>query len=63
MTSESLTTHRWVSRGEEDDKRRRQIDVLVSQSDEDTASCPPDLSVQHWVQDWIVAFYVLLDRR
>lgn len=41
--------YRWVSGREEDDKRRWQINILVSKGDENTPSSPADLSVQHWV--------------
>lgn len=52
-------SYRRVSCGEEDHKRRRQIDVLVSQGDEDAASGSAHLSVQHRVQDWVVALHIL----
>lgn len=51
--------HRWVSCGQENDKGRRQVDVLVSQGDEDTSTRPADLSVQHRVQDGVVTLNVL----
>lgn len=54
-----MNPHRWVSCGEEDDKRRWQINVLVAKSDEDTSSSPSDLSVQYRVQDGVVTFYIL----
>ncbi len=59
MKPKLKSTHSWVSCRKEDDKRRRQIDVLVSEGDEDTSSSPADLSVQNWVQDRVVTFYIL----
>ncbi len=55
----STPTHRRVAGGQEDGKGGREIDVLVSQGDEDSAPCPPHLTVQDWVQDGIVALHVL----
>lgn len=51
--------YRRVSRGEEDDEGRRQIDVLISEGDENTAAGSPHLSVEHRVQYGVVTLHVL----
>ena len=51
--------NRWVSGRQEDGERGRQVYVLVSESDEDATSSSSQLSVQHGIQDWIVALHVL----
>lgn len=52
-------TDRGVAGGEEDDKGWGQIDVLVSKRDENSASGPSHLPVQHRVQDGVVTLHVL----
>lgn len=57
----SCYDYRGVSCGEEDDEGRRQIDVLISERDEHSAAGPAHLSVQHRVQDGVVALHVLTE--
>lgn len=43
----------------EDDERRAEIDILVSQRDEHTTARATQLTVQHRVQYRIVVLYIL----
>ena len=52
-------THRWVSCGQEDREWRGQIDVLVANGDEDTASSAAQLPVEDGVENGVVALHVL----
>lgn len=42
-------TYRWISGGKEDGKRRREINVLISYGDENTAASTTQLTVQHGI--------------
>ena len=54
-----MTTYRGIPGGQEDGEWWWEIDVLVTQCDEDTASCTPQLPVEHRVEDGIVVLHVL----
>lgn len=53
-------TYCWISCWQEDGKGRRQIDILIAKSDQNTATCATQLTVQHRIQNWIVALNILL---
>ena len=53
-------TYGWISCWQEDGKGRRQIDILIAKSDQNTATCATQLTVQHRIQNWIVALNILL---
>ena len=57
--SSEPSTNGGVPRGEEDGEGRGEIDVLISEGDEDTPTCPADFTVQHRVEDWIIALNIL----
>ena len=48
-----------IASGQEDDEGRRQVDVLVAERDQHSAPCPPDFTVQNWVQNGVVALHIL----
>ena len=49
--SSEPSTHGGVPRGEEDGEGRGEIDVLISEGDEDSPTCPADFTVQHRVEE------------
>lgn len=51
--------HCGVACGEEDDEGWRQVNVLVAKGDEHASAGPAHLSVEHRVQDGVVALYIL----
>ena len=53
------STYRGVPGGEEDGECGRQVDVLVSQGHQHPAAGPPQLSVQHRVQNRVIVLHVL----
>ena len=54
-----MQSYRGVPSGEEDGEGWREIDVLISERDEDTPTCPPELPVEHGVEDGVVVLHVL----
>ena len=57
------TTHRRISSDHEDLESRRQVDVLIAQGDEHSASRSLDFSIQDRVEDRVVALDVLHQQR
>lgn len=56
-------TYSGVTSGQEDSEGGRQINVLVSQGDQHTTSSASQFSVEHWVQDGVIALYILNQKR
>lgn len=54
-----LVAYSWIAGGQEDDKRWRQVYILVTEGNQHSAPGSPDLTVQYRVQNWIVAFHIL----
>lgn len=52
-------THGGVSGREEDGEGGGEINVLVTQRNQHPAPRTPDLSVQHWIQDRVIALHIL----
>ena len=59
MTITIMWTYCRIPGREEDRERRWQINVLVTQRDEHTASGTTQLSIQYGVEDRIVVLHVL----
>lgn len=49
----------WISGGEEDNEGWWQINILVSQSNQNSASGSPDFTIQNGIQNWIIALHIL----
>lgn len=67
LSSHAISTNRtafdftycWISGGKEDNEGWWQINVLVSQSNQNSASSSSDFTIQNRIQNWVIALHIL----